>query len=157
MRLNDLFLSLLVLACGIAILVSAQGFSPIPGQQYGADTMPKAIGVGTIALGLFMAVRALLVGERLPRIAFAQWTRRPSVLFGIAVALGLVAFYVLASPSLGFLPAAFLVMAVFMLVRRVRPLVAVPVSALAAVLIHEAFARLLLVPLPRGAFAGLLW
>ncbi|WP_279480149.1 tripartite tricarboxylate transporter TctB family protein [Aureimonas sp. SK2] len=157
MRLNDLFLSLLVLAFGIAILVSAYGFSPIPGQQYGADTMPKAIGVCTIALGLFMAGHAVISGERLPRVDFADWTRRPSVLFGIAVALALVAFYVAASPLLGFLPAAFVVMTAFMLVRRVRPLVAVPVSALAAVLIHEAFGRLLLVPLPRGEFSGFFW
>lgn len=158
MRLNDLFLGLLVLVGGAAILYSAYQFSPLPGQRYGADTMPKAIGFCTVALGLYIAGRAVLAGERIPKLDLAEWTRSPRAIFGVAVALALVAFYVLASPRLGFLPAAFAVMLVFMLVQRVRVLVAVPVSIVAAFIIQQAFARLLLVPLPRGdVLPGLFW
>ena len=50
MKLDDLSLGALVLIGGALVLISSFQFSAIPGQAYGADTMPRAIGIAGIAL-----------------------------------------------------------------------------------------------------------
>ena len=157
MRMNDLTLGLVVLAGAVAIFLSALQFSPIPGQAYGAETMPKAIALLTFGLGLYLVGRSLAAGETRPAMVLAGWTRSPASLLGLAAAIGLVLAYILFSGTVGFLPMAFIVTAGLMLVLGVRPLTAIAVSLLAVVVIQQAFGRLLLVPLPRSAMLGFLW
>ncbi|BDA84906.1 hypothetical protein Sa4125_24480 [Aureimonas sp. SA4125] len=157
MKLNDLTLGFLVLLAGIAIYASALQFSPIPGQSYGAETMPKTIAFLSLGLGLFMIGRSLAVGTRRPGMALAEWTRSPAALGGLATAIALILVYILFSDAIGFVPMAFGVMLVLMLTLRVKPVTAILVSLAAAVVVQQAFGRLLLVPLPRNAFLGFLW
>ena len=157
MRMNDLTLGLVVLAGAAAIVLSALQFSPIPGQSYGAETMPKAIALLAFGLGTFMVGKSFATGERRPGVALAGWTRSSASLFGLFAALGLVLAYILFSGTIGFVPMAFVVTAGLMLVLGVRPLTAIPVSLIAVVIIQQAFGRLLLVPLPRSAMLGFLW
>ena len=157
MKFNDLLLGLLVLLGGIAIYVSALGFTDIPGQDYGAGTMPRAIAVFASLLGLFMIVKAALAGTRIPRLELAPWLRSRRSVLSVLVALVLVVFYILAAPSIGFVPASLVVMAALMLTLKTKPLTAIAVSVLACVVIQQAFGRLLLVPLPRSEFLAFLW
>ncbi|GGD18973.1 tripartite tricarboxylate transporter TctB family protein [Aureimonas glaciei] len=157
MKLNDLALGILVFLAGIAIYLSALQFSPIPGQAYGAETMPKTIAFLSLGLGLFMIGRSLAVGMTRPGIALDNWTRSPASLGGLATAILLILVYILFSNAVGFVPMAFGVMLALMLTLRVKPVTAILVSLLAAVVIQQAFGRLLLVPLPRNAFLGFLW
>jgi putative tricarboxylic transport membrane protein len=157
MKLNDLSLGILVFLAGIAIYLSALQFSPIPGQAYGAETMPKTIAFLSLGLGLFMIGRSLAVGMTRPGIALDNWTRSPASLGGLATAILLILVYILFSNAVGFVPMAFGVMLALMLTLRVKPVTAILVSLLAAVVIQQAFGRLLLVPLPRNAFLGFLW
>ncbi|NDV89404.1 tripartite tricarboxylate transporter TctB family protein [Aurantimonas aggregata] len=157
MRMNDLTLGLVVLAGAVAIFLSSLQFSPIPGQAYGAETMPKTIALLASGLGIFMVGKSLATGERRLGVALADWTRSPASLFGLFAALGLVLAYILFSGAIGFLPMGFIVTAGLMLVLGVRPLTAIPVSLLAVVVVQQAFGRLLLVPLPRSAMLGFLW
>lgn len=157
MTLNDLALGLLVLLGGVLLYASAMGFEPMPGQAYGAGTMPRAIAFVAVGLGAFMIVKSVAAGGARPRAALAAWTRSRPALGGLAVALGAVLFYILASPYLGFVVSAFLVMTSLMLVLGTRPLLAVAVSLLACLVIQQAFGRLLLVPLPRNPFLDFLW
>ncbi len=157
MKLDDLALGLLAILCGVAIHVSAQGFEPIPGQAYGAGTMPRAIALLAGGLGLFMVGRAVASGARWPGVTLADWTRRPSALGGFLLALGLVVAYVLLADATGFVPIAIALMAALMLALKVRPVTAIVVSVLAAVVIQQAFGRILLVPLPRSALLAFLW
>lgn len=157
MKFNDVSLGLIVLAGGIAILLSAMQFSAIPGQAYGADTMPKVIGGSTILLGLFLVGRSVMAGERRPTVTLAGWAHEPLSILNLFLAVGLVVAYVVLSPTLGFVLTALAVQAVLMLVRGVRPLTALAVSLCATIVIQQAFGRLLLVPLPRSAFLGFLW
>ena len=157
MKLDDLALGLLAILAGAAIHVSALGFEPIPGQTYGAGTMPRAIALLCVGLGAFLAGRAVLAGARRPGVALAGWAREPAALRGLLLALGLVAAYVLLAGRTGFVPIAVALMAALMLALRVRPLTAIAVSVLAAVAIQQAFGRLLLVPLPRSPLLPFLW
>jgi putative tricarboxylic transport membrane protein len=149
MRFGDLVLGLLVLAGGVALFVTSFGFPPMPGQPYGAETMPRVLGMGTIALGLVLAGRGVLRRTAEPAVALAPWTRRPAALGRLALAAGLVAFYVAFAGTLGFAPTAFVVMLGLMLAMGARPLVAVAAAAAATVVIGQAFGHLLMVPLPR--------
>ena len=156
MKLNDLSLGILVLLCGVGIYLSALGFSPIPGQAYGAETMPRTIALVAIGLGIFMTGKAVVVRSSEPALSLSDWTRSPVALLGLSVAVGSILFYILFSKAIGFVPAAFLVIVALMLTLRTRPLPAVLLSLLATILIQQAFGRLLLVPLPRSAL-GFLW
>jgi putative tricarboxylic transport membrane protein len=62
----------------------------------------------------------------------------------------LLLFYVLAVERLGFVPTAFVVVFVSALALGGRPRHAAPVAAVAAVLVHLVFYKLLRVPLPAG-------
>ncbi|KUF11983.1 tripartite tricarboxylate transporter TctB family protein [Pseudoponticoccus marisrubri] len=157
MRVTDLTLGLLTLLGGIAIYISAMGFKAIPGQAYGAGTMPRAIAFVTVLTGLFIIVKALIAGERVPGLRLADWTRSGAALARLVAVLGLIVVYILVSPLVGFLPTAFGVMLAAMLILGVRWPVAFALSAVAALAIQQAFGRLLLVPLPRTEFLTFLW
>ncbi|MEE2951138.1 MAG: tripartite tricarboxylate transporter TctB family protein [Pseudomonadota bacterium] len=157
MKCNDLLLGVLVLLGGIAIYVSAIGFTAIPGQAYGAGTMPRAIAVFAVVLGLFMIVASCVRGGRMPRLDLADWAKSGKAWFGLLVAILMVVFYIVAAPLIGFVPASIVVMIVMMLVLGTRPVPAIAVSILACVVIQQAFGRLLLVPLPRSELLGFLW
>lgn len=151
MRLNDLTLGLVVLLGAFAIFLSSLQFSPIPGQAYGAETMPSVIALLAAGTGFFMIGKALAAGERVPRIVAAPWTRSRRSIFGFFLTIALVITYILFSRALGFLPIAFVVTAALMLALGVHPVKALLVSVIAVVVIQFAFGRLLLVPLPRSS------
>ncbi|KID12398.1 tripartite tricarboxylate transporter TctB family protein [Ponticoccus alexandrii] len=157
MRVTDLTLGVLTLLGGIAIYISAWGFKAIPGQAYGAGTMPRAIALVTVLTGLFIIVKAVMAGERVPGLQLADWTRSGGALLRVFAVLALILAYILLSPVLGFLPTAFAVMVLAMLVLRVRLIIALPVSLVAALAIQQAFGKLLLVPLPRSPLLTFLW
>ncbi|MDQ0326396.1 putative tricarboxylic transport membrane protein [Rhodopseudomonas julia] len=157
MKFNDFVLGVLVLIGAAAILVSARNFSPIPGQAYGAETMPNAIGIVAAGLGIFMMAKSALAGFPGRAVALADWVRSPGSLVGVATALALIGVYIVFSERVGFVPIAFLILLVFMLTLRTRIIVAVPVAIFATILVQQTFGRLLLVPLPRNDFLSFLW
>jgi hypothetical protein len=157
MRVTDLTLGLLTLLGGFAIYISALDFKVIPGQSYGAGTMPRAIALVTVLTGLFIIVKAVMAGDRVPGLRLADWTRSGAAVMRMVVVLALIVLYIVVSPLVGFLPTAFGVMLVSMLILGVGWPVALIVSALAALAIQQSFGRLLLVPLPRTEFLTFLW
>ncbi|SEK40566.1 tripartite tricarboxylate transporter TctB family protein [Pacificibacter marinus] len=157
MRVTDLTLGLLTLLGGIAIYLSAINFHAIPGQDYGAGTMPRAIAFVTGLVGVFIITKAVMAGERLPGLQLAEWTRSGSAVLRMLAVLGLIVAYIVVSPVVGFLPTAFCVMLVAMLILGVRIPTAIIVSAVTSVAIQQSFGKLLLVPLPRSDFLNFFW
>jgi len=68
-----------------------------------------------------------------------------------------VMFYIVAAEVLGFLPTAAIILMVLFLVLRVRPVLALVIALVAALLVHTAFYKLLKVPLPWGLLTGVAW
>lgn len=70
--------------------------------------------------------------------------------------LAAMAFYVVASEPLGFIPCAFLIQLVLFLWFGVRPLTAGVVAAAMTLLVHWFFGSMMRVPLPRGILDSVL-
>lgn len=157
MKLDDLSLGALVLIGGVSVLVSSFQFSAIPGQDYGADTMPRAIGIAGIALGLFLTAGAVSRGARLPSAERSDWSRSGRSLALLALTLALIVGYIALSGPFGFIPVAVAILFVMMLALGSRPLVSLAVAIAGALVIQFCFGRLLLVPLPRNPFFDLPW
>lgn len=98
-----------------------------------------------------------MAGERVPGLVLSDWTGQRGPMARAASVLGLIVAYIVISPVVGFLPTAFVVMVLAMLVLRVRLLIAAPVALVAAIAIQQSFGKLLLVPLPRSSFLTFLW
>ena len=157
MKLNDSALGLILIVAAIAIRWSATGFSRLPNQAYGSETMPIALSALALGLGVYMVGQGVVARDGLPRARMAEWARAPGAVARVALALTLVAGYVLLAGRLGFVPVSVAILLVLMLATRVRLWVAIPVAAFATLVIQQAFGRLLLVPLPRSDALGFLW
>ena len=158
MRLSDFALGLIVLAAGIAIYLSSLSFTPIPGQAYGAETMPRTIALGTVLLGVFLIARGAMRLRTEPWLAISDWTGQSGPLLRIGFAILLVVLYIAFSDQIGFVVSAFVLMLGLMLAMRANPLIAIAAAALATIVAQQAFGRLLLlVPLPRNPALDFLW
>lgn len=151
-KLSDLHLGVLTALLSAALLFYSWNFGAIPGQAYGAGTLPRLLGYAGILLGCIMIVQGLAGGREQWRAHLADWVRSPRSVAGVASIIGVIVFYILFSPVLGFIPTAVIVMLVPMLILRVNPLVAIVVAIVMAFFVRYAFGQLLLVPLPRSPF-----
>ncbi|AUH32978.1 tripartite tricarboxylate transporter TctB family protein [Paracoccus tegillarcae] len=151
MRLGDSALGMLVLLGGAALFWAALGFSPIPGQEYGAQTMPKTIAVLAMAVGAVMMVS----GRGQPALVLDGWTRDPMAWARLAASILLILGYVLFASKLGFALTAFLLLVAMMLLTGTHPLTALLVAVGAVVIVQYSFGQLLRVPLPRGDLLAL--
>lgn len=152
-----MFLGLLLVAAAIGIWISAQDFSRLPNQAYGSETMPLVLSGLAMALGLYLIGRSILAGDALPRAMRPDWAGNPGAVGALLVTLALIAGYIALAGRVGFVPVAVGLVLILMLVMRVRWWVALPMSIVATIVVQQAFARLLLVPLPRSGFLGFLW
>lgn len=161
-RAREIGLSAVSILIGAALLIGSRDLGAIPGQNYGADTLPRLIAALSIATGIAMLVRALRPRPR-PDAAPASpaepdgatgWARHPRIWARLAGAVALVLAYALISPVTGFVVAGFVVVAGFSLLTGVRPLHAAILGIVAALVLRYVFADILLVPLPRMDLSG---
>ena len=157
MKLNDAVFGLLLVALGAAVLLAIQGYPKIPGQPVGPALFPGLIAAGLCVAGLLLIARGLRHRGEQPWLAWDDWVRSPRHALALLVLLGSVMFYIVAAEVLGFLPTAAIILMVLFLVLRVRPVLAVVIAVVAALLVHTAFYKLLKVPLPWGVLTGVAW
>ena len=157
MKLNDAVFGLLLMALGAAVLVAVQGYPRIPGQPVGPALFPGILAGGLCITGVLLVARGLRHRREQPWLAWDDWIRSPRHVLALLVLLGSIGFYIAAAETLGFLPTASVILAVMFLVLRVRPVLALPLAVVAALLVHTAFYKLLKVPLPWGLLKGVTW
>ncbi len=137
-----------LVALAALILWHIQGFPEMPGQKFGPAWFP-----GLVAAGLGLCGAGLLFSglrERRPWLAAPDWMGRARPRLAVAAVLGGLLFYVLAAQALGFYLTALLIVVIWMRVLGATWRVALPVAALATVVIHLSFYKLLRIPLPWG-------
>lgn len=155
MKLNKLVLALLVLIAGGVLVRSSYGYPPLPGQKYGAGTLPFLFGVVGIALGGALCLQSWNArGDALVRITATMSGR--AAWGGLVTILAIVGYIVLAD-RVGFIPVAVLTLTVLMWLGNVPLARAVAIAVVAALLCYVVFSRFLLVPLPSGPIETALW
>ncbi|MBE3639960.1 tripartite tricarboxylate transporter TctB family protein [Mangrovicoccus algicola] len=155
MRANPMLLGLVMAGLGGAVFIGSWQYSPLPGQSYGSDTMPRAVGAFGICVAGALLLQAGAARDLVPRLSAPDWMREPRALAGLAAVPAAVLAYCLLSGWLGFVPVIFALLCALMALQRTPVLRMLLLAALATALVQQIFGRLLLVPLPRGVLSGL--
>lgn len=158
MRFNDALIGAALLLLAASILFMTRNYPQMPGQHYGPALFPNLIAFGLGACGVVLVASGLKRLHRHPWLDFDEWTRAPGHLTDVAlVLLGLVA-YILFSDLLGFLLIGTALLTLWIArFRNGRVLSSLIVAVIACLVIDYAFRRILLVPLPLGPLAGVIW
>ena len=157
MKLNDAVCGLLLLLLGAAVLAAIQGYPKIPGQPVGPALFPGLLAAGLCVCGVLLIFGGVRHRGNEAWVTGEDWVKSPRHLLALAVLLGSIVFYIAAANWLGFLPTAFIILLALFAVLRVAPGRAVLVAAIATLLIHFAFYKLLRVPLPWGLLTPYAW
>lgn len=155
---REIGLGVISILIGVALILGSRGLGAIPGQDYGADTLPRVIAVFSICVGIAMLIQALRPRHMADSASAAEgdtdWMRNINAWLRLAGGLALVIAYALFSPVTGFVIAGFVTVAGLALLMGVRPLYSVILGIVAAFVLRYLFADLLLVPLPRMSLPG---
>lgn len=158
MKINDVFLGLIMLVIGVVIALHAQTFPVMAGMQYGPEFFPTIIGGGIALCGLGMVANwaAFRHGPKQPWVVIPEWMgSRINVLRALGI-LGAVVFYIVASPFLGFILTIFLT-TLGLLLLLANPLwLSLSIALILPAILHFGFSVGLRVPLPRGVIEKLL-
>ena len=157
MKLNDAVFGFLLLALGIAVLVVVQGYPRIPGQQVGPALFPGIIGALLCVCGALLAFKGWRARSAAPWLQAGDWVRSPRHVVAFCTVVASVLFYMLAVDRLGFLLTSTLLLTAVMWSLGVRVRRSLLLAALATLLIHAAFYKLLRVPLPWGVLTPYAW
>jgi len=155
-KLNDAVFGLLLVVLGAAVL-AVQGYPKIPGQPVGPALFPGLIAAGLCICGVLLIASGWRARGDEPWLVWEDWVRSPRHVLAFAVLVGAILFYILVADRLGFLPTAALVLMALFLVLKVPPGRAVLIAAIAVLVVHFAFYKLLRVPLPWGVLQGVAW
>lgn len=157
MWVSDAVFGAVLLLLAAAIVVLAQAFPEMPGQDYGPALFPTLIAAGFGLSGLVLLARTLprVRAEGLFHVRGWEggWGRLGDVLLIVG---GLIVWILVWNP-VGFLAGATAYASVLMIRFRGRPLSSVAVGLVLALAIDWGFRRLLLVPLPLGPLTGIIW
>ena len=156
MKFNDALLGVVFLALSIAVLVTIQGYPKIPGQSIGPGAFPGLIALLLAGCSLALIWRGWRERGSQPLVAMGAWLGSPRHVRNFLVAVGSLAFYVVAADKLGFLICGALILLALFLTLRVRPRLALLLALVLPVVIHLIFYKLLRVPLPWGVLP-VLW
>lgn len=156
MRVNDAVIGVVLILFAIVAGAEASGFPLVPGQRYGAALFPLLISIGLGIAGALLVISGLRRFGTAPLLdTSASGGVRGTI--NVALVIGALVFYVLASEPLGFIPTAFLITSVLLLRLRGRPLSSLAIAAVAVLVVHQIFSRWLLVPLPWGVLEPLVY
>ncbi len=157
MRFNDAVLGAALIAFAIVAFLEARTFPQVPGQNYGAALFPLIIAGALGFSGMLLVVSGARRWRVVPLADFGDANGRAGRFFNVALVIAALLFYILASEQLGFIPTAFIIVAVLLLRLRGRPVSSLAIAAATVFVIHLVFSRWLLVPLPWGVLEPLVY
>ena len=157
MKLSDAFVGLLLLVLAAAVMVTANGYGSVPGQNIGPGAFPMLIAVLLAACALLLIWRSVRAGTWKPAISPGPWLRLTQQSRAFIVTLGAIVFYVGLADRLGFIVCGFVSVLAMALALRLPPRRALPLALLSTLVLHALFYRVLKVPLPGGLLAGWPW
>jgi putative tricarboxylic transport membrane protein len=150
MKFNDAVFGAVLLLLGLAVLVQVPSFPQMPGQQVGPALFPGLIAVGLVVCALMLIVNGIRARAKHPWFDAGDWMRSRRHIGAFLITIGAVVAYIVLADKIGFLIVGPLVLLALFLAYGVRPVTAIIVAIVVAVVIHYAFYKLLRVPLPWG-------
>lgn len=157
MRFNDAVIAVVLIAFASAVIAYATTFPRLHGQDYGPDLFPILIGAGLIGCGALLLVKGISERATVPLAAVGDWARDRARVVDLVLLVGGIAFYILASGWLGFVPVAFAILLILLVRLGTGWVASVGIAAATTLLLHALFAKLLLVPLPWGILQPFAW
>jgi putative tricarboxylic transport membrane protein len=156
MRCNDAVSGGFLILFGTAVLIHIRTFPAVPGQNYGPALLPGVVATGMIVCGVLLAWGAR--GQaRIPWVAWGERLAEPRQRLRLAAAPAGILFYMIASPTLGFIPTCAVLLAALMRLLGAGWLAALTASAATTTAMYLIFAHGLMAPLPPGLLRGLVW
>lgn len=157
MRFNDAVFGFAAIALAAYIFFAARGFPASAGIAYGPGFFPMLLAIALGGCGGILLVRGF---RTLPAGGWARISpqvRHPRTWVGFAMVLASLVGYSVLDDILGFHLTAILLTAGFMVFLGVRLRLAIFIAVLTSIVVYVIFARILLVPLPPGPLAPLLY
>jgi putative tricarboxylic transport membrane protein len=155
MHLSDRLAGLLAAGLGLAVVLFARTFPPMPGQNIGPALFPTLTGVGLLGFGMWMVIADRSTGGAWFRVA--EWARRPRMVANFALVIVALVVYALLLPPVGFFLTSMVFLAVLMTAFGAPPRWALPIAVVVTFVIHYVFYSWLRVPLPWGLLEGMAW
>jgi len=156
-KLSDAVFGLLLLALGAAVIAVVSSYPTIPAQRVGPSLFPGLIAVGLVIGGLILIVRGWRERAIVPWVRFEPWVRSPRHVAGVLGVIGSVIFYIAAVDRLGFFLTSLLILTISFRLFGVALGRSIVIAAIATLVIHFAFYKLLRVPLPWGLLTNYAW
>ena len=157
MKLSDAVFGLLLFALGAAVIAVVSTYPAIAAQRVGPALFPGLIAGGLLLGGLVLIVRGWRERAAVPWVRFEPWVRSPRHVAGVLGVIGSVIFYIAAADRLGFFLTSLLILTICFRLFGVRLGRSIWIAAIATLVIHFAFYKLLRVPLPWGVFKNFAW
>ncbi|HVE88637.1 MAG TPA: tripartite tricarboxylate transporter TctB family protein [Burkholderiaceae bacterium] len=157
MKLSDAVFGLLLLALGAAVIAVVASYPTIPAQRVGPALFPGLIALGLASGGLILIVRGWRERAKVPWLRFEPWVRSPRHVAGVLGVIGSVIFYIVAVDWLGFFLTSLVILVTSFRLFGVPLGKSIVIAAIATMVIHFAFYKLLRVPLPWGLFTNYAW
>ena len=157
MKFNDAVFGVILLLFAAAMIGYTRSFPGMPGQDYGPALFPVLIGLGMGATGIVLIVGGVKRRRSEPFVAFADWVSSPRHLGNFAAILGGLLLYILLSDWLGFIVSSVLLLTGLLIKLRGRFVSSFAIALATTLVVHLAFTRLLLVPLPWGLLEPFAW
>ncbi len=158
MRFNDAVLGLVILVFGAAVALYADlTFPDLPGQEFGPAFFPTIIGAVLFGAGVILFIQGIAKRKTVPLIELGEWARMPRHIVNFFLVFAALLAYILFTDSIGFIPVSFVILTVMMVQFGCRWVTALGIGLVATLVIHTAFYKFLLVPLPWGILQPLQW
>lgn len=158
MRFNDAVFGVILLIFSTTITVIAQTtFPELPGQNYGPAFFPSIIGAVLFGCGVILLARGIARRKSEPLVQLGEWARMPRYVVNFALVFVALLVFILFTDTVGFIPISFLIFVVLLSRFGCRPWTSVVIGIVATLVIHTAFYKFLLVPLPWGILEPFEW
>ena len=150
MRLPDFWTGLAFAAIGIAIAAKAQGLH-VPAGAASPRLFPTIIGILMTLFGGAIALRGF---RNAGDVALPAWTSSPRKVALVIFLPFAIIFYGLASPYLGSIIVAIMLVSIHCVIYGVKPVSSLIIGAVAGVVTTMIFTQGLGIPLPEGVVLG---
>lgn len=157
MKMNDAVAGVILILFAIAVILHARTFPRLHGQDYGPDLFPTIIGGGLILCGALLVVKGMAARREGRLVRLGDWARDGRMLVNVALFVLGIVVYILVSDFIGFIPLAFVLIAVLTVRLGASIPAGLATATVATLVIHTIFAKVLLVPLPWGLLLPVAW